>query len=262
MDTVLWWTTDKVSFSSDIRVMMTKKGTDFAKPRQIKSKLSSWSNTPQGKWWNMFSLFLWFVWNDPLKSLFMYTTASPFIYYLASPHQHPSEVYPERRVNWVPLRGFLSANRAFSVSETREVSIPLPRPQTRTQILAEIIQIPTGSANLSAVPRLLPPSRWTISVFVKPSDANRQSPEKVYPAAPQSCCLSCADGLPRRGNSGLFRTNHHHQYWIIETKYGSSWWIMDVQNLHFQTGFNGPDRTSPALWDCLTTTRSLPPTER
>lgn len=37
--------------------------------------------------------------------------------------------------------------------ETREGGIPLLRPQIKTQILAEIIQVPAGSVKVSAVPR-------------------------------------------------------------------------------------------------------------
>lgn len=66
-----------------------------------------------------------------------------------------------------------------------------------------------------------------------------QQAEKVHPAAFQSCCLSCADGLPCRGNGdGLFWMDHHRQCWIITAKYDVfSSWIIDGQNLLFWTGY-------------------------
>lgn len=81
------------------------------------------------------------------------------------------------------------------MSETREVSIPLLRPQTRTQILAEIIQIPTGSANpirFSKVAASLKVDNQCLCEAIRCQQAeSRESP--VAPS--QSCSVSCADAL-------------------------------------------------------------------
>lgn len=120
-------------------------------------------------------------------------------FYQASPNQHLSDIYPQCKVSPTRLqRGFLPANRASSVSETGEVSIPLPRPQIKTQILAEIIQVPAGTANLSAVPgySCLPQGGQSVSLWSQ-ADANVGRSRST---TRQSCCSSCADGLPHWGN--------------------------------------------------------------
>lgn len=81
------------------------------------------------------------------------------------------------------------------MSETGEVSIPLLRPQTRTQILAEIIQIPTGSANpirFSKVAASLKVDNQCLCEAIRCQQAEwRESPL----APSQSCSVSRADAL-------------------------------------------------------------------
>lgn len=99
----------------------------------------------------------------------------------------------------------------------------------------------------------LPQGEQSVSLWSQ-ADANRLSPEPVHTADPQVLLPE----LCRWSASLWIILDKYDQCWIIRAKYVYfSKWNMDVQDLHFQTGFNGLDKTSPALWDCLTTTRSL-----
>lgn len=160
-------------------------------------------------------------------------------FYQTSPHQHPSDVYPHCKVNcWIPLAcrgGFRSANRASSVPEIGEVSIPLPRPQIKTQILAEIIQVPTGTANLSWVAASLKVDNQCLCK-AKPMPTGL-SPAQVHPAAPQSLLLEL-----HRSSASLWKhwiivdKYCHHQCWIIRATcvllmdYGCSKWIYWIKH--------------------------------
>lgn len=115
------------------------------------------------------------------------------------------------------LQRVSSADKASSVSETGEVSIPVPRPQIETQILAETVQIPTGSWKPSL-------RSWVAASFKVDNQCLCEA--KLMPthracAAPQSCCS--AVGCRSCGSPGLVlirdnskSTNEHcHQCWII-----------------------------------------------
>lgn len=198
---------------------------DFLQPVQIKPKPYSWPNKQ-----TRFCFFvIWVDWPCLSAYTWLHLVHIPLMFTLS--------------VKSTCLqRGFLSANRASSVSETGEVSIPLPRPQIKTQILAEIIQIPRG---LQTYPlflgRCLPQGGQSVSLWSQ-ADANGLSVQQVHPAALSSAAW--AEQTPRCGNTALFSDKYHHdrQCWIIRATCVFSWWIMGVQNLHFQIGFNGLEK--------------------
>lgn len=108
-------------------------------------------------------------------------------FYLASSHHHRSDVYPRCEVP--PARRRVSSLQTDPplLSETGEVSIPRPGPRIKTQILAEeIIQVPSGSANLSAVPgaaaSLKVDNRCLCEARAMPAASGRSSRQPLSPA--------------------------------------------------------------------------------
>lgn len=125
--------------------------------------------------------------DDDLKKKWLVHVS--FSYTCLWTHQHPSDVYPVcTLLSWLPLRGFLSANTDLSVCETREFSIPLSRPRTTNQILAEIIPwVPLGERNpihVSKVAASLKVDNQSLC------DANRRSSQQTLSPAPVElhCC--------------------------------------------------------------------------
>lgn len=128
--------------------------------------------------------------------------------------------------------------KPFSVCETREFSIPLLRLQIETQILAEIIWIPTGSANLSSF-------RVGASLRV---DNQSLCEAKLMPTGSATPLSRPPLLLPELCRLLLRRTPcAPNQCWIVRGQYIFSLQIMDAQNLHFYSGFYSLDITSPAL---------------
>lgn len=142
----------------------------------------------------------------PIYLLLPSLTSSSSVQYLAL-------VWSPTCLQW----GLLSVDKASSVSETGEVSIPVPRPQIKTQILAETVQIPTGSWKPSL-------RSWVAASFKVDNQGLCEA--KLVPthracAAPQSCCR--AVGRRSCGSPGLFlisdnsrsTDDHCNQCWII-----------------------------------------------
>lgn len=192
----------------------------------------------------------------------MYISISIFIFfYRASPHQHPSDVYPQCKVScWVPspAEGFPLCKQSLvcvwnrrcrhssGQASNKDTNSCRNNPDSHWEckpIRFSLVAASLKVDNQCLCEAKLMPTGW----------AQSRSTRQPSVLLPELC----------RWSASLWKhwiildKDHHHQCWIIRATHVFYRWIMDVQNLHFQIGFNGPDKTSPALWDCLATTRSL-----
>lgn len=192
----------------------------------------------------------------------MYISISIFIcFYLTSPHQHPSDVYPQCKVNcWVPspAEGFPLCKQSLlcvwnrrcqhssAQASNKDPNSYRNNPDSHWE--GKPIRFYLVAASLKVDNQCLCEAKLMPTGWVQ-SRSNRQ-PSVLLPEL-------CRWSTSLWKHWIILDKDHDHQCWIISATYVFYWWIMDVQNLHFQIGFNGLDKPSLAAWDSLATTRTL-----